>query len=107
MINLTKSAQDQLVAVLKDKPEFHYIRLGVRGGGCSGFEYCMTLCEDTEPDWESLEFPEGLKVVVDQMSMMYLDGVEVDYIVGLDASGFKFNNPNVKTGCGCGRSFSV
>lgn len=106
MIDLTQKAQQHLLDVLKASPEYKYVRIGVRGGGCSGLEYSMGLVEEAESDWELFEF-ENLKVYVDPISMMYLDGVQVDYIESLTQSGFKFFNPNVKSSCGCGKSFSA
>jgi iron-sulfur cluster insertion protein len=81
------------------------LRLRVVGGGCSGFSYDLYFdqAQDTDKSFEI----NGVKVVVDQMSLMYLTGTEVDYVEGLHGAGFKFNNPNVKSTCGCGSSFSV
>jgi len=81
------------------------LRLRVVGGGCAGFSYDLYFDEATEVD-RSLDI-QGVKVVVDEMSLMYLVGVEIDYVEGLQGAGFKFNNPNVKSTCGCGSSFSV
>jgi iron-sulfur cluster assembly accessory protein len=81
------------------------LRLRVVGGGCAGFSYDLYFDEGTEVD-RQLEIA-GVKVVVDEMSLMYLVGVEIDYVEGLQGAGFKFNNPNVKSTCGCGSSFSV
>ena len=81
------------------------LRLRVVGGGCAGFSYDLYFDEGTEVD-RQLEI-QGVKVVVDEMSLMYLVGVEIDYVEGLQGAGFKFNNPNVKSTCGCGSSFSV
>lgn len=106
MIDLTTKAQLQLIEFLKQDPAFKYVRIGVRGGGCSGFEYVLALTEKCEPEWVSIEF-NNVTIVIDPMSMMYLDGVTLDYVESLTESGFKFSNPNVKTGCGCGKSFSV
>jgi iron-sulfur cluster insertion protein len=81
------------------------LRLRVVGGGCSGFAYDLYFDEPTELD---VEFAlAGVQVFVDQMSLMYLDGTEIDYVEGLMGAGFKFNNPNVKSTCGCGASFAV
>jgi iron-sulfur cluster insertion protein len=82
-----------------------FLRLRVVGGGCAGFSYDLYFDESTEVD-RQLEI-NGVKVVVDEMSLMYLMGTEVDYVEGLQGAGFKFNNPNVKSTCGCGSSFSV
>ena len=81
------------------------LRLRVVGGGCAGFSYDLYFDEPAEVD-RPLEVA-GVKVVVDEMSLMYLVGVEIDYVEGLQGAGFKFNNPNVKSTCGCGSSFSV
>jgi iron-sulfur cluster assembly accessory protein len=81
------------------------LRLRVVGGGCAGFSYDLYFDEPAEVD-RQFEV-QGVKVVVDEMSLMYLVGTEVDYVEGLQGAGFKFNNPNVKTTCGCGSSFSV
>lgn len=81
------------------------LRLRVVGGGCAGFSYDLYFDEPTEVD-RQFEV-NGVNVVVDEMSLMYLVGTEVDYVEGLQGAGFKFNNPNVKSTCGCGSSFSV
>jgi iron-sulfur cluster assembly accessory protein len=82
------------------------IRFGVQGGGCSGFSYAMQWENEKGPMDKEFEF-DGLKVIVDATSLMYLDGVTVDYLETLESSGFKFDNPNVKSTCGCGQSFSA
>jgi len=81
------------------------LRLRVVGGGCAGFSYDLYFDEGTEVD-RQIDIA-GVQVVVDEMSLMYLVGVEIDYVEGLQGAGFKFNNPNVKSTCGCGSSFSV
>jgi iron-sulfur cluster assembly accessory protein len=81
------------------------LRLRVVGGGCAGFSYDLYFDEPAEVD-RQFEI-QGVKVLVDEMSLMYLVGTEIDYVEGLQGAGFKFNNPNVKTTCGCGSSFSV
>ena len=81
------------------------LRLRVVGGGCAGFSYDLYFDEIAEVD-RQVEL-NGVKVVVDEMSLMYLVGTEIDYVEGLQGAGFKFNNPNVKSTCGCGSSFSV
>jgi iron-sulfur cluster insertion protein len=81
------------------------LRLRVVGGGCAGFSYDLYFDEPAEVD-RQVELG-GVRVVVDEMSLMYLVGTEIDYVEGLQGAGFKFNNPNVKTTCGCGSSFSV
>jgi len=81
------------------------LRLRVVGGGCAGFSYDLYFDLPTEVD-RQFEI-QGVSVVVDEMSLMYLVGTEIDYVEGLQGAGFKFNNPNVKSTCGCGSSFSV
>jgi iron-sulfur cluster assembly protein len=82
------------------------LRVSVVGGGCSGFSYQMNFENQTNGIDKTYEF-DGLKVFVDQASLMYLSGTKIDYVETLEGSGFKFENPNVKTTCGCGSSFSV
>ncbi len=81
------------------------LRLRVVGGGCAGFSYDLYFDTPTEVD-QQFEVA-GVKVVVDEMSLMYLVGTQIDYVEGLQGAGFKFQNPNVKSTCGCGSSFSV
>ena len=81
------------------------LRLRVVGGGCAGFSYDLYFDEKTPMDKEFTVH--GVRVVVDQMSLMYLMGTTIDYVEGLQGAGFKFNNPNVKATCGCGSSFAV
>jgi len=82
------------------------LRIGVVGGGCSGFQYSMSFENQAGMMDKVLTF-DGLKVYVDATSMMYLSGCVVDYVETLEAAGFKFENPTVKSTCGCGSSFSV
>jgi len=82
------------------------LRVGVVGGGCSGFSYSMQFENGPGAMDKTFEF-EDLKVFIDATSLMYLQGASVDYIETLEGAGFKFENPNVKSTCGCGSSFSV
>ncbi len=82
------------------------LRVGVVGGGCSGFSYQMNFESESNGMDQVYKF-DGLQVFVDQTSLMYLDGTRLDYVDGLEGAGFKFDNPNVKSTCGCGSSFSV
>jgi iron-sulfur cluster assembly accessory protein len=82
------------------------LRIGVVGGGCSGFQYSMSFENQSGMMDKVLRF-EDLKVFVDATSAMYLNGCTVDYVETLEAAGFKFENPTVKSTCGCGSSFSV
>ncbi len=85
------------------------LRVGVRGGGCSGLNYALELIDEKDIDQNNdVTFDQyEVKIVSDQKSMLYLNGTEIDYVEGLDKSGFVFNNPNQKGGCGCGESFTV
>ena len=82
------------------------LRIGVAGGGCSGFSYSMSF-ENASGMMDKVLTFDDLKVFVDSTSLMYLQGATVDYVETLEAAGFKFENPNVKSTCGCGSSFNV
>ena len=82
------------------------LRIAVRGGGCSGFEYALDFDLEARPDDFQSDF-DGLRVFVDPVSARYLEGTEIDYVFGPMGSGFKFNNPNAVGSCGCGSSFNV
>jgi iron-sulfur cluster assembly accessory protein len=82
------------------------LRIGVVGGGCSGFSYSMNF-ENSPGMMDKVFNFDDLKVFVDATSLMYLNGCTVDYLETLEAAGFKFDNPNVKSTCGCGSSFNV
>lgn len=107
MIQLTDTASNKVKEIMSQQnPAPTALRVAVVGGGCSGFSYHMAFDNAENPSDNVYEF-EGVKVLVDQMSEMYLDGVQIDYIETIEGAGFKFNNPNVKSTCGCGSSFSV
>lgn len=107
MVNLTPVAVNKVKEILEaQNPAPKGLRLSVVGGGCSGFSYSMAF-ENTPNMLDKTYQYDGLKVFVDQASLLYLDGAEVDYVETLEGSGFKFNNPQVKSTCGCGSSFSV
>ncbi len=107
MIQLTDIAANKVKEIMvQQNPMPTALRVAVVGGGCSGFSYHMAF-ENQENATDNVYDCEGVKVLVDQMSEMYLEGIQIDYIEGLEGAGFKFNNPNVKSTCGCGSSFSV
>jgi iron-sulfur cluster assembly accessory protein len=107
MIELTDTAASKVKEIMTQQdPAPTALRVAVVGGGCSGFSYHMAFDSQENPSDNVYDFS-GVKVLVDQMSEMYLDGVQIDYIESLEGAGFKFNNPNVKSTCGCGSSFSV
>ena len=107
MLTLTDKAQGKVKEILDSQPEpFAGLRVQVVGGGCSGFQYHMGFEKQENSGDEILEM-NGFKVFVDRGSSMYLDGTEIDWVEALTGSGFKFNNPNVKSTCGCGESFQA
>lgn len=94
----------------KDKlPPVPVLRISIRGGGCSGFMYDMEWTDEKEIDENNdITFDQhGIRMVSDRKSMVHLNGIEIDYVDDLIKSGFIFNNPNAKGGCGCGESFNV
>src|SRR5579884_831825 len=107
MISLTPLAVEKVKEIMSQQnPLPSGLRVAVVGGGCSGFTYHMAFENQTNETDNVYEF-DGLKLMVDQMSEMYLDGAEIDYVESFEGAGFKFNNPNVRSTCGCGSSFSV
>jgi len=107
MLQVTDTAASKVKEIMaQQNPAPSALRVAVVGGGCSGFSYHMAFDSQENPSDNVYQF-EGLKVFVDQMSEMYLDGVQIDYIETIEGAGFKFNNPNMKSTCGCGSSFSV
>ena len=106
-INLTASAEAQLLRIKKEQniPEDHLLRVGVKGGGCSGFSYILGF--DTAKARDQKYNMEGLDILIDKAHAIYLLGIEIDWIDGLNNRGFVFNNPNASETCGCGTSFSA
>ena len=105
-LNLTAKALEMVKdAMSRESLSGYGIRVGVVGGGCSGFQYSMDF-ENAQRDGDSVYEQDGIKLFIDPMSSMYLQGVTIDYVVGLQGAGFKFNNPNARNTCGCGQSFS-
>jgi len=105
-ITITEAAANHVQKFLDNRGKGIGIRLGVRTSGCSGMAYQMEFVDELDED--DLVFEErGVKVVVDPKSLVYLDGTEVDFTKEGLNEGFKFNNPNVKSECGCGESFGV
>ncbi len=107
MVTLTDTAVSKVKEILQSQePQPTGLRIAVVGGGCSGFSYSMAF-ENTPNMLDKTYQYDGLKIFIDQASLLYLDGAQVDYVETLEGSGFKFENPNVKSTCGCGSSFSV
>jgi len=106
-LNFTSSAIAKVKEIMaQQNPVPAGLRVGVVGGGCSGFQYSMSFENGGGMMDKTFDF-DGLKVYVDATSLMYLKGVSVDYLETLEGAGFKFENPNVKSTCGCGSSFNV
>jgi|ERR1700678_2459547 iron-sulfur cluster assembly accessory protein len=106
-VSLTTNAATKVKEIMgQQSPVPAGLRIGVVGGGCSGFSYSMQF-ENAAGMMDKTFEMDGLKIFVDATSVMYLNGCVVDYVETLEGAGFKFENPNVKSTCGCGSSFSV
>ena len=108
MVTLTASAIQEVKRLMGEEQKPHVaLRVGVKGGGCSGFSY-QILLEDASPkQYDTLFEQEGVKMLIDAKSHLYLDGTVIDYKNGLMGGGFEFQNPLAKKSCGCGHSFSA
>lgn len=106
-LSITDSAAAEVLNIRQQDniDDTKFLRLGVKGGGCSGLSYILEFEEKTAFDDELLL--NGIKVIVDKRQLLYLEGMELDYQYGLNNRGFIFNNPNAKSTCGCGTSFSA
>jgi len=106
LITMTSTAADKVRELLnQENDQSLALRIFVAGGGCSGLQYGMTLDEEQEGD--TVIAQEGFKVLVDEMSLGYISGSEVDYVDSLMGAGFTVNNPNAVSSCGCGHSFKT
>ncbi|MGD9486803.1 MAG: iron-sulfur cluster insertion protein ErpA [Calditrichaceae bacterium] len=107
MITVSERAIHKLKDVIDQEQKSGWaVRVGVRGGGCSGFTYTLNLDEKPGENDQIIDLS-GIKLIVDAKSIVYLAGTELDYTDGLNGSGFVFNNPNATKSCGCGSSFAV
>jgi len=107
MLQITERAVNKVKELIAaEQKEGHGLRVAVQGGGCSGFQYGLTFEKEQRANDQVLDF-HGLTVFVDTLSMMYLEGVNIDYVESLNGSGFKIDNPRATGTCGCGSSFSV
>lgn len=106
-ITLTDKAAEKIGELLGSQPDDaqQALRVAVRGGGCSGFQYALAFDQAKEDD--NVFEVDGVAVIVDKVSMQFVFGSEVDYVEGLQGAGFQVNNPNVVAACGCGSSFQV
>lgn len=108
-VNLTERAASEIKSIIADQKldaDNAYLRVGVKGGGCSGFSYTLDLTESRSENDEEWEI-HGVKVICDPKSNIYLDGTQVDFKDEVMGRGFVFNNPNATHTCGCGSSFSA
>lgn len=108
MVELTEAARKRL-AVMRDDPANAgpWLRIGVRGGGCSGLSYVMDWVPTPEEKDKVFEFDDGVRVCVDRKSYLFVNGIRVDFQDTLMRTGFVFENPNATSSCSCGESFSV
>ncbi len=108
MIKVAESAKQQVAHLLQTEnhPEGSFVRVGVEGGGCSGLMYQLKFDNEMK-DGDQVFEDNGVKVVVDRKSFLYLVGTELEYTGGLNGKGFVFKNPNASRTCGCGESFSI
>jgi iron-sulfur cluster assembly protein len=108
MITVSENAKINAIKLMAEdnSPEGSFIRVGVDGGGCSGLSYKLEF-DHVMREGDQVFEDNGIKVVVDKKSFLYLVGTELDYSGGLNGKGFVFNNPNASRTCGCGESFAV
>ena len=108
-LQLTETAAQEIKKVIAEQkmPENVALRVGVAGGGCSGFEYKLGFDENVDEQSDTICEMHGVRVTVDKKSLLYLDGTEIDYHNGIDKRGFVFNNPKATKTCGCGSSFQA
>ena len=109
MIKVSEQAKKKVMQLMHDdgyNPDKDYIRVGVKSGGCSGLSYDLKFDKDQE-DGDKLFEDNGIKIIVDKKSFLYLIGTTLEYSGGLNGTGFVFNNPNANRTCGCGESFSL
>jgi iron-sulfur cluster assembly protein len=109
-ITITEKALNHVITLMMEQgvtPETHNLRVGVKGGGCSGLSYTMDFDDKIEPTDNVIEADGGLKILVDMKSFLYLFGTELQFSDGLNGKGFQFVNPNASRTCGCGESFAL
>jgi iron-sulfur cluster assembly protein len=108
MIEITQNAANQIRKMLaKNGLEGGGLRIGIKAGGCSGYEYVFAWEQDARPTDQVFSGPDGSRIFVDPKSYTLLQGTELDYDTSLLSRGFLFNNPNAKSTCGCGLSFNA
>ena len=108
MVTLTENAISEIKRLMEAQSlENVGLRVGVKGGGCSGLSYTLNFDPEIRAEEDQVFEVSGIKVVVDSKSLLYLEGTTLDYMNGLAGTGFKFVNPNATRSCGCGSSFSA
>ena len=108
MIEITQTADDKIRTLMsKQGINEGGLRVGIKGGGCSGLSYTFAWEKEARLGDEVFEGPSGARIFVDKKSLLYLNGTVLDYDTGLLGRGFVFNNPNAKSNCGCGSSFGA
>ncbi len=105
-VTISDAAARRIASILGSAPEKQALRVSVEGGGCSGFSYKFDLVEDQQDDDLVLE-KDNAKVLIDQLSLVYMEGSEIDFIDNLLGQSFQIKNPNAVASCGCGTSFSI
>ena len=105
LVTLTDTALEKVKELLQKEEQGKGLRLGVKGGGCSGFSYSMTF--DFEKERDNVVEYDNVRVLLDPKSTIYLKGIQLDHESGLEGKGFVFKNPNASNTCGCGESFSI
>lgn len=109
IFTITEAAEKQLKKLMSEDEKVtqeHFIRVGVKGGGCSGLSYELAF-DNLEQDGDNVFETNGIKVSIDKKSFLYLFGTELDFTDGLNGKGFQFVNPNATRTCGCGESFAI
>ncbi|QRI64911.1 iron-sulfur cluster insertion protein ErpA [Shinella sp. PSBB067] len=105
-VTISDAAARRIASILGSAPQMQALRVSVEGGGCSGFSYKFDLVEDQQDDDLVLE-KDDARVLIDQLSLVYMDGSEIDFVDNLLGQSFQIKNPNAVASCGCGTSFSV
>jgi len=108
-VELTKAATVEIKRIIEEQSQedLKYVRVAVVGGGCSGFQYSFNFTDQYDTKTDMFVEQNGVGVVVDKKSDLFLDGTTIDFYSGLDKRGFVFDNPNAVKSCGCGSSFSA
>ena len=103
---ITQAAATQINKILASEKVGAKLRVAVQGGGCSGFSYIFSI-DDTQADGDLIFTRDGVDVLVDDMSLQYMEGAEIDWVDDLIGASFRINNPNATASCGCGTSFDI